>query len=204
MARPALHPFPEYSAFPITGQAISHPSQFSLGTFGSDHRRSRECSSPPGPCYCGHDQQDAQFEDPCHINFEHAVVAWGIFECTMGHGRSALDTHAGSSLRLRPALYVSEGFTTHQGMQISHFDKIITNASRVTDPGRRLCYMARLRSIRLRDVPTLYLTYPDRVAWVRPGIHGLLIRPSWAIDLTRLARDAWTCEEKTQRTSFTT
>jgi ABC-type transport system substrate-binding protein len=79
--------------------------------------------------------------------------------------------------------YSSGGIHNATGYSNHRFDKIIVAASQIIDMRRRIALYQEAEGIRAADLPTLYLVFPDRIAWTAPEVTGLCLRPSWAIDL---------------------
>lgn len=79
--------------------------------------------------------------------------------------------------------YSSQGIHNAPGYANPRFDKIIVAASQITDMRKRVELYQEAERLRAADLPTLYLAFPDRVAWIAPGVTGLCLRPSWAIEL---------------------
>jgi len=84
--------------------------------------------------------------------------------------------------------YASGGMHNAPRYANPKFDQIVDAAARVTDLTRRLELYAEAETLRAADLPTLYLVYPDRTAWIRPGISGLVLRPSWAVELAEVGK----------------
>ncbi len=85
--------------------------------------------------------------------------------------------------------YASDGIHNAAGYKNLRLDRLVSAAASTINQRERLTLYSEAESIRARDLPTLYLAFPDRVAWVKPGVRGLVLRPSWAVGLDRLARE---------------
>jgi hypothetical protein len=68
-------------------------------------------------------------------------------------------------------------------------DRVVESASRVLDLDRRLELYSEAEALRRRDIPTLYLTYPDKGAFVAPDVLGFNISPTWAVKLKDIRRE---------------
>jgi oligopeptide transport system substrate-binding protein len=84
--------------------------------------------------------------------------------------------------------YASWGMHNAPGYENPKFDRIIEAAAQVTDPPRRLELYREAEMLRAADSPTLYLVYPDRTAWMKHGVSGLIISPGWSVDLTQVRK----------------
>lgn len=79
--------------------------------------------------------------------------------------------------------YASWGVHNACGYASERVDAAVRAARATVDPQRRLAYYRDAEEVRGRDLPTLYLCFPDRVSCVRPGASAPRILPSWEVQL---------------------
>jgi peptide/nickel transport system substrate-binding protein len=87
--------------------------------------------------------------------------------------------------------YTSTGIHNGPGYSNPHVDSLVKESNRTIDPDARRRMFRDVETLRRRDIPTLYLAFPNRLAWMRPGIAGLQLRTSWAVDLSDLKVARW-------------
>jgi peptide/nickel transport system substrate-binding protein len=79
--------------------------------------------------------------------------------------------------------YASWGVHNACGYASARMDAAVRAAQRTVDPARRLAHYRDAEEARGSDLPTVYLSFPDRVCCVRPGVPAPRVRPSWEIQL---------------------
>jgi len=82
--------------------------------------------------------------------------------------------------------YATNGVHNGCGYSNHDFDRLVTAAAATVNALERLQLYREAEAIRAADLPSHYLYFPDRVAWIRPGVTGLELRRSRAVDLSRL------------------